>query len=463
MESAETTPLTENENLKVNLCLSYRLCVWLVLAVGCTLSLMCLSSQAAVFTCQFLQSRTSGTGSHYNNTASNAEMVTNNNETQQQNSSQEWALAVLYFAYSVVQLPVAVFASRVGALRVSLVSTVICLVTILLSIPMLEWGLVPSVMICLVKGASAVKACTGEGALVPLMASLASVWSGPVETTRVSAVLEGGSNIADSLAFLGTAAFCNAGLGWMKVYYLQGAMGLVFFLLLAHCVDERPGKRRCISRNEQRLLASFMTKKGYVEKKTATPYRSILTSVHVWAIVVAQLGFQWLDCLRVSSLPVFLGVIHKVDTQKAELLTAIAFLLSIPMGLAIATVADGLVEREVASRSRVRKTCDFLTAIYVISSAAVNLMDGAWMANYYDLAPVHTGFLTSFGELVTSWSWSVTAIVVPRLTPNDSVEEWRYVMYMGAGLCGACSLFYMLFASGEQQTWATSPLDRCEE
>ena len=47
-------------------------------------------------------------------------------------------------------------------------------------------------------------------------------------------------------------------------------------------------------------------------------------------------------------------------------------------------------------------------------------------------------------------------IFPPLSLSQNTAEQWQTVMYVTAGLMCACVLFYVVFASSEQQDWATS-------
>ncbi|KAL8624342.1 hypothetical protein ACOMHN_044773 [Nucella lapillus] len=260
-----------------------------------------------------------------------------------------------------------------------------------------------------------------QGALYSATVALASVWSDPTESSLVMSIVESGLQVGHAASFLAAAALCSPQEGG------TGAISVIFYLQVA--------------------------------------------------IIVAQLGTEWLDCIMLTSLPQFIGVSFNMEATSVEVVTGVGYLLSIPVAVVGARVADRMLTGSRFDRSTVRKIffalsigipglCFLLltylgtrqvalaAAIYLAGVCFTGLTDSAWPANCLDLAPAFTGFLISLAEFFTAWVWAVCVMLVAYMVPKDTGEQWQSVMYLSGGIMLACLLFYFCFASSQKQPWA---------
>lgn len=81
--------------------------------------------------------------------------------------------------------------------------------------------------------------------------------------------------------------------GWRSIFYVTGAMGLVWCLFWFVLVFDSPQSHPWISQEEEEyIVESISTAKG--EKRvTATPWREILTCPAVWALTIGHTSSNW--------------------------------------------------------------------------------------------------------------------------------------------------------------------------
>jgi len=184
----------------------------------------------------------------------------------------------------------------------------------------------------------------GEGAAFPSAHSLVSAWIPQHERTRAitmtSAIAFSGSISAlPASSFLGSSV-----LGWESIFYVFGGVGLSWCMIWYVCGGNSPeSEERCllieeessgdededdnrnenysgvVDRNERRV--SGRGGKGNI------PWKVILSSKEVWAIIISLLCNSWGFFLRQSWLPTFYLDRFGVDVNKLGYYSGKVFLL----------------------------------------------------------------------------------------------------------------------------------------
>jgi ACS family sodium-dependent inorganic phosphate cotransporter-like MFS transporter 5 len=105
--------------------------------------------------------------------------------------------------------------------------------------------------------------------------------------------------------------------------------------------------------------------------------------------------------------------------------------------------------------------CNAPLAVFLIISAVgtAGISFAGWSVNHLDLAPPYAGTLMGITNTLATVPGFIGPSVVGAITnQNQTVEAWRKVFYIAAGVYGFGTIFYGIFGSGEVQSWAsTSP------
>ena len=103
--------------------------------------------------------------------------------------------------------------------------------------------------------------------------------------------------------------------GWPSVFYFFGALGVVWFLLWTTFVYDNPDVHPLISQKElayiQRSIGAQTSK-----HKVPTPWKKILTSMPVIAILVAQTGHGWGLYTLLTELPTYMKSVLHFDLKQ---------------------------------------------------------------------------------------------------------------------------------------------------
>ncbi|KAF4517149.1 hypothetical protein B566_EDAN006448 [Ephemera danica] len=157
---------------------------------------------------------------------------------------------------------------------------------------------------------------------------------------------------------LSGSGILTAWAGWKYVFYTSGALGLVVAGLWFSLVTDSPDTHILASARERShiqtsiLAANGETKGG---KHLSTPYKSIITSKHVWAIVIAHCAFMWSQWTLLTTVPSFLNGVAKFNMSQNGLLSALPFLVMWIVGLVLSWVSDWMLKRNCCSVTTSRK------------------------------------------------------------------------------------------------------------
>jgi len=121
-----------------------------------------------------------------------------------------------------------------------------------------------------------------------------SRWAPPLEQSRITA-------FAFSGMYMGTV-FCMPLSGilaqyvnWEAIFYVFGLLALVWCLLWWICVEDSPDQDRKITEQELEYLQNTIGLTDRQMSDSPPPWRAMLTSKAVWAIIIAHFTENWAD------------------------------------------------------------------------------------------------------------------------------------------------------------------------
>ena len=130
-----------------------------------------------------------------------------------------------------------------------------------------------------------------------------------------------GSQAGTIIAFPIAGVICNS-LGWEWVFYIQGGACLVWVIVWWIFVSDRPSTNRFITMEEKQYIESDQKTSS---KPPPIPWKSLLTSMPFWAILVANFGNNWGFHLLLTELPIYMETILRLDINSNALLSALPY------------------------------------------------------------------------------------------------------------------------------------------
>lgn len=320
----------------------------------------------------------------------------------------------------------------------------------------------------------------GEGTTFPALSALLATWIPLKERSKLGSLVFGGGQVGTILGNLISGYLLHTFDGWSSVFYFFGAMGILWFLLFTLFCYSDPESHPFISDKEKDYLKQELGTLTRDKTLPPTPWRLILTSVPMMALVCAQIGHDWGFFIMVTDLPKYMSDVLRFSIKANGLFSSLPYLVMWIVSLSSGFLSDWLISTGRMSLTFGRKLfttiasagpaffivgasyagCDRLlvVALFTIAMGLMGTFYPGMKVNPLDLSPNYAGSLMA----VTNGIGAITGIIAPYvvgiMTPNHSLEEWRIVFWISFAVFHVTNLAYVLGASGEVQPWNTPHL-----
>jgi len=382
-------------------------------------------------------------------------------------------LSSFFYGYIVTQIPGGILAKRFGGKLLyglgALCTSIFTLLTPLAA--RLGWKYLVAVRI--IEG-------LGEGVTFPAMNSLFSDWAPPLERSRLSTIAFSGAQLGTILALPISGILCQS-VSWDSVFYISGALGLIWFVIWMLYIKNTPSACRRISAEEKDYIMSSLANERGSLTEGSTPWCHIWSSPRVWAIVIAHFAQNWSFYTLLTETPSFLNDILHYNIKENGMLSALPYVFQWIMIITSGVVADYL-RKYYLSTTAVRKLMSIagfgMTALSLLGLAyvgcnkllAIVLLVGAtgfnganfsgFNCNHLDIAPQYAGILLGITNCFATIPGFVGPAVVGLINyPQPTLVGWQTVFLIAAGVSTFGLLCYLLLGTGEVQPWAKSPPD----
>jgi ACS family sodium-dependent inorganic phosphate cotransporter len=146
----------------------------------------------------------------------------------------------------------------------------------------------------------------------------------------------------------------HSSVGWPAVFYVFGTFGVVWFLLWIFLCYNNPREHPFISEEEAKYLDERMSEHTH-KKPPPVPWRHILRSAPLWALIAAQIGHDWGFFTMVTDLPKYMSSVLKFSIQDNGYYSSLPYLCMWFCSVLTSWGADWLIIRGYLSTTNVRK------------------------------------------------------------------------------------------------------------
>ncbi|KAI3386450.1 hypothetical protein SNEBB_011487 [Seison nebaliae] len=316
-----------------------------------------------------------------------------------------------------------------------------------------------------------------EGVTYPACHGIWRYWAPPLERSRLATIAFTGS-YAGAVVGIPLSGKLSYYVGWSSSFYFYGVFGIIWFFFWSIMSDERPGTCRSISPEERLYIeeslgeseSSSLGKKLWIKP----PWKQMMTSMPVWAIIVANFCRSWsFYLLIVSQAQYFIEALqYKIGENAMQAaLPHLTMIFIVPLGgqladflrqkyLTTTTVRkmmncggfgmEAVFLMTVAFQKKPHYAVAFLTVAVGFSGFAIS----GYNVNHLDIAPRFASILMGLSNGIGTFAGMLVPICTEQLTKNSTKGEWSKVFIIAAIIhfCGV--IFYGIFASGEKQSWA---------
>ncbi|CAH0579081.1 unnamed protein product [Chrysodeixis includens] len=385
-------------------------------------------------------------------------------------ATQGLILGSFYYGYVLTHIPGGMLAERYGGKWVlggGLLSTAIC--TIITPITVKMGGATAIFILRVIEG-------FGEGPTMPALMAMLSKWAPKAERARFGAIVFGGAqigNIAGSY-FSGLIMYNGS---WENVFYMFGGLGLLWFVLWSLLCYSTPNTHPFISDSEKKFLNQNVDAliHTYAKRLDPIPWKALLRSVPLWALIIAGIGHDWGYFTMVTDLPKYMTDVLKFNIKSTGMLSALPFVAMWIASFFFGLICDFCVKRGYHSIRNARKIyttiaatgpgiciimasysgCDTTLAVFwfIFAMTLMGAYYSGMKINPLDISPNYAGTTTAMVNGIAAISGIISPYLIGLLTPNSTLEQWRIAFWVCLGVLVFTNVIYILFARGEQLWW----------
>lgn len=416
---------------------------------------------------------------NYNNTHANAICEAEGDDNPDDNIGKgeyEWSqelqgviLSAFYWGYAITHLPGGLLAEKFGGkytLALGILSTAIF--TLLTPI-CVEWG--GSTALIVLRALMGL----GEGTTFPALSALLAAWIPLSERSKLGSLVFGGGQVGTIVGTSISGVLLHNFDGWHSVFYFFGGVAILWFIVFVLICYSDPESHPFITDKEKEYLKAELGQLERDKNTPPTPWRAILTSVPMMALVCAQIGHDWGFYIMVTDLPKYMSDVLRFSISENGLYTSLPYLLMWIVSISTGFLCDWLIVKKYLNLTNARKFftaiaavfpaifiiaasyagCDRVTVV-IMFTFAMGFMGAFYpgmKVNPLDLSPNYAGTLMA----ITNGIGAITGIIVPYIvgvmTPTSAITEWRVVFWISFVIFMVTTVVYVIWASGEVQPW----------
>ncbi|XP_058788719.1 putative inorganic phosphate cotransporter isoform X2 [Phymastichus coffea] len=393
---------------------------------------------------------------------------------------QGYLLSSFFYGYVITQIPFGILAKRYGSKYFLGVGMLINSVFGLLVPLSAEWGYYWLMAVRFIQG-------LGEGPIVPCTHAMLAKWIPPNERSRMGAFVYAGAQFGTVISMPLSGLLSEHGFadGWPSIFYVFGTVGTIWCIAFLMMVHEDPESHPRINEDEKKYILSALWS-GTGTKSPTVPWKAISTSLPFWAILIAHMGQNYGYETLMTELPTFMKQILHFHIKSNGLVSALPYLAMWLFSMVISHVADWIISSGRLNHTHTRKLINsigqFGPALALVAASytgcnpwltvslltiGVGLNGGIYSGfkvNHLDISPRFAGVLMSFTNCLANLAGllaPITAGYVIVGTPTHT--KWRIVFILAAAVYVLCAMFYIIFGTGERQSWDNPDNDEVEE
>lgn len=314
-----------------------------------------------------------------------------------------------------------------------------------------------------------------QGFFTPAVYRLMSDWYPRNERGFLSTLVLCGYSFGVVIAGIVTGWLCDVPqLGWPSAFYFWGVCTSGIGALLYFILYEIPQNHPTITQTELKYITDGQDNK-MSEKRPATPWKKIFTSVQSYAYFYGFFGYYWAVSYFMSVHPTFVGTILHFSMTENGVVSCLPVLMTGISGLIASLMSNWLSKRDYIGVDKLRKTftsvgafgfsiciigiilagCDTVVNILCFTLAAFIIgisLSGVAIASI-DMSPVFAGSLTGVGTTIASTSTFIIPIITGYLTTNETLGEWHSVFWISFAIVISSGIIFIIFGSAEVQAW----------
>ncbi|XP_042911814.1 putative inorganic phosphate cotransporter isoform X2 [Parasteatoda tepidariorum] len=393
-------------------------------------------------------------------------------------TQQGFILSAFFYGYFIAMLPGGYVAKKLGAVRVFGASVLSTAILTLLTPLVVSWGLVPFLVLRFLEG-------IGEGACYPSVIAIISNWSPKLERSRITSIIFTGAPIGNVFSFIISGLLSSSDVlgGWPSVFYVFGALGVIWYIIWAFLIYETPYTHPSITEEEKLLFKGEISMRN---KDLKVPWKSIATSIPFWAVVVTNFGHMFGFNIMITEIPTYLNSILHFNIKSSGILASLPNISDALGAWTGGFISDKLRSSEKLNITTIRKVCNsiagFVPTICMVAIAFSGchsvviiflltfglFLNGFKYAGYtataVDMTPDFAGVIYGLTNGIGNLSGVIAPTMVGAIISNGvTIANWSRVFCITAGVYFFTTAFFAVFASSELQPWGKAEPENPKE
>ncbi|XP_020589243.1 probable anion transporter 6 [Phalaenopsis equestris] len=383
-------------------------------------------------------------------------------------SSKGLILSTFYYGYVLSQIPGGWAAQSLGGRRILLSSFLLWSSTCAL-VPLDPNRILTLVIARLLVGIA-------QGFIFPSIHTVLAQWVPPHERSRSVSLTTSGMYLGAAAGMLLLPDLVK-NQGPQSVFIVEAALGIAWSIFWFKYGSDPPLSDHL--RPAGLLPTTKSKEKGSLPYQGKVPWKKMMFSMPVWAIVVNNFTFHYSLYVLMNWLPTYFELGLQLSLQEmgsSKMLPYLNMFLFSNMG---GIIADHLITRRILSMKSTRK---FLNTIgFLISALALLVLPrfktaagtvlcssislgflalgrAGFAVNHLDIAPRHAGIVmgvsNTAGTLAGIIGVGLTGRILELAKAVDadlsSPQSWKPVFFVPAYLCIFSSLIFLIFSGGER-------------
>ncbi|XP_048745499.2 sialin-like isoform X1 [Ostrea edulis] len=388
-------------------------------------------------------------------------------------TTQGLILGSFFWGYLATQIPGGWVAAKFGGKRVLGLGMAICSLCTFVTPIAAQTNYIFLLVVRVLMGIA-------SGAVFPAMHTMWGKWAPPLERSKLTAFTYAGSQAGIVLTFPISSLLCKYGFagGWPSIFYTLGLVSIIWVVLWMLLTSDSPEQHKGISTIEKQYILQSLrktTRQGNTMDLNV-PWRSIFTSMPVYAIVLSNFASDWGGYTFLTNIPSYMKEVLKLDITSNGFYSALPYIGFWCVVNGAGVLAD--FTQKYLTTTMTRKIFEFsgkvMPALLLIGlgyldctmkSLAIALLTlgvsfsafqySGFLINHMDIAPAYAGILFGISNSCGAISGFISPAAVGLITEkHQSRSEWQKVFFIAAAVYLFSAFFYLIFGKGEPQNWA---------
>ncbi|KQK01263.1 probable anion transporter 7 [Brachypodium distachyon] len=382
-------------------------------------------------------------------------------------------LSMFYYGYVLSQVPGGWAAQRMGGRRVLLLSFLLW--SLICGLTPLDANRVAILVL------SRLFVGVAQGFIFPAIHTVLAQWVPPQERSRSVSLTTSGMYLGAAGGMLLFPSLVKH-MGPQSVFFVEAVLGVAWSVIWLKFSSEPPRSdlpKVSISKVSSPEKIKAQAGGVVVPRTVKIPWRRIIFSLPVWAIVVNNFTFHYALYVIMNWLPTYFELALKLSLQDMGSSKMLPYFNMFIFSNVGGVVADHLITRKILSVTKTRKLLN--TIGFVVSAVALMALPSfgtpsgtvicssvslgflalgraGFAVNHMDVAPKFASIVMG----VSNTAGTLAGIVGVGLTGNileaakasnmdlKSSETWKTVFFVPGYLCIFSSVLFLVFSTGEK-------------